>query len=104
MSLKLNSDGLIVVDDVVAVEQFGEIQYYTTTVSIDELYSIHDKLTYDGNAQRGEIDGKPEIDKSHVQDIYDAIIDGSSIRGHLTWNMRKLGDNANFEYDEETKS
>lgn len=97
MSLRINRNGIIEIDNVIAVEQFGEVQYYTTTISVREIGSVFDRLTYDGEAQRGRIDGKAEIDKSHVKSIYEAFINGNSIRGHLTWNLRD-SDDSDFEY------
>lgn len=82
-------NGFIEISDVVAVEQFGEVQYYTTQISIEELSEIRNRITYDGEAQRGEIDGKPLIDQRHVNQIYESFMSGDSIRGHLTWNLRK---------------
>lgn len=99
--IKLTNNG-IEITNAVPVEQFGEIQYYTTTISIEELAMIHDRITYDGDAQRGEIDGKPVIDQKHVQQIYESFINGNSIRGHLTWNLRKENGENSFIYNSDT--
>jgi len=96
------SSNSIEITNVTPVEQFGEVQYYTTTISIEELAAIYDNLEYDADAQRGEIDGKPVIDRKHVNQIYESFINGNSIRGHLTWNMRKDGNNEGFLYNEDT--
>lgn len=93
----------IEITDVIAVEQFGETQYFTTTISIEELAQVYDRLTYDGETQRGEINGKPMIDKKHVQQIYESLINGNSIRGHLTWNLRKENGKSNFTYIPEAR-
>lgn len=86
--LKFN-DEVIELNNVVAVEQFGEVQYYTTLISIEELSEMRNRIVYDGDAQRGEIDGKPVIDQKHVSKIYESFLNGESIHGHLTWNLRK---------------
>jgi len=96
------SNNGIEITNVMPVEQFGEIQYFTTTISIEELASLKGKITYDGDAQRGEIDGKPVIDQKHVQQIYDSFINGNSIRGHLTWNLRKENGQSNYTYNSDT--
>lgn len=100
--IKLTNNG-IEISEVVPVEQFGEIQYYTTTISIEELASIYEKVTYDGDAQRGEVDGKPLIDQRHVNQIYESFVNGNSIRGHLTWNLRKENGETSFSFNEDTK-
>lgn len=94
--------GMIVFDKVTPVKQFGEVQYYTTLISVKELAEIYEQLTYDGDAQRGLVDGKPFINKKHVLDIYNSFLNGESIRGHLTWNMRD--DDSNIMFDFNTKS
>jgi len=96
------TNGNIEISNVTAVEQFGEIQYYTTLVSIEELSEIRERITYDGDAQRGEVDGKPLIDQKHVNQIYDAFMNGDSIRGHLTWNLRKENGENKFDYFSDT--
>lgn len=95
-------NGNIEISNVTAVEQFGEVQYYTTLVSIEELYKIRERITYDGEAQRGEINGKPLIDQKHVNQIYESFINGDSIRGHLIWNLRKENKNSKFEFQSNT--
>ena len=99
--IKINGDK-IEITNAIPVEQFGEIQYYTTTVSIEELNEIYDRLTYDGEAQRGELNGKPVIDNKHVKQIYESFINGNSIRGHLTWNLRKENGESKFSFNKET--
>lgn len=93
----------IEISNVSAIEQFGEVQYYTATISIEELDNIYERLTYDGEAQRGEIDGMPVIDKQHVNQIYESFINGNSIRGHLTWNLRKDNGESYFTYNSDTQ-
>jgi len=95
-------DGIIELNNVQPVEQFGEIQYYTTLISIEELYEINERIYYDAEAQRGESNGKPLIDSKHVNQIYEAFMNGDSIRGHLTWNLRKQNDGSNYIFNEET--
>lgn len=96
-----HDNGLIEISNVSAVEQFGEVQYYTAQISIEELSEIRNRITYDGDAQRGLVDGKPVIDRKHVNQIYEAFMGGDSIRGHLTWNLRKENGISKFEYDSE---
>lgn len=99
--INIHSD-TIEITDVKAIEQYGEIQHFAAIISIQEIGEMCDRLTYDDSAQRGSIDGKPLIDRGHVLQIYDSLINGNSIRGHLTWNLRKDSDN-NFIYNQETK-
>lgn len=98
--IKINKS-TITIENVSPIEQFGETQYYTTSISIDELNDIYDRLTYDGEAQRGIVDGKPVIDPKHVNQIYESFINGNSIRGHLTWNLRKDNGESDFTYDKD---
>ncbi len=98
------NNGSIEIKNVTPVIQFGEIQYYTTTITVQELYDAYSRLTYDGEAQRGTVDSKPMIDRKHVNQIYESFVDGSSIRGHLTWNMRKDSEGNNFIYDSKFNS
>jgi len=100
--IKIKDDGSVEISNVQPVEQFGEIQYFTTLITVEELSELRDKITYDGEAQRGEINGKPVIDQKHVNQIYEAFINGDSIRGHLTWNLRKSNDGINFTYNEDS--
>ncbi|MFK7678682.1 hypothetical protein ACI3ER_11630 [Bacillus sp. Wb] len=100
--IKLTSSNQIELTNVIPVEQFGEIQYYTTTVSIQELHEVYEKLTYDGDAQRGMLNGKPMIDSKHVNQIYESFMNGNSIRGHLTWNLRKQDGTNDFVHNIDT--
>lgn len=100
--ITLKEKGIQVLD-VTPVKQFGEIQYYTAQITVGELAKLHDKITYDGEAQRGKVNGKPLIDHKHVNDIYTAFMNGENIKGHLTWNMRSVNGKSNFEYDEKSK-
>lgn len=86
------------------VKQFGQIQYYTTTITIKDLVSLYDRLTYDGEAQRGNIQGKPVIDRKHVREIANSFVNGHSIRGHLTWNMRADDSENKFSYMSKSKT
>lgn len=79
----------MVISNATPVKQLGETQHYTTLISIRELAEIYNNLQYDGEAQRGTVDGKAQIDQKHVDSIYNSFINGHSIRGHLTWNIRK---------------
>lgn len=92
-------NGDIEISGVLPVKQYGEVQYYTTLVSIEEISNIYDRLTYDGEAQRGIIDGRPAIDQNHVDSICKSIVNGSSISGHLIWNLREsTKDKDRYEY------
>ena len=102
MGLKYEN-GMIELTDVQAVEQFGEVQYYTTLISIEELYEVNNRIYYDSEAQRGESDGKPMIDSKHVNQIYESFINGDSIRGHLTWNLRRESEDLNYVYNEDSR-
>lgn len=79
----------MVISNATPVKQLGETQHYTTLISIRELAEVYNNLQYDGEAQRGIVDGKAQIDQKHVDSIYNSFINGHSIRGHLTWNIRK---------------
>lgn len=103
--IKCKKNNIVEVFNIVPVVQFGEVQYFSTTISIKELSNIYDRLTYDGNTQRGIINGKPAIDEKHVQSIYDSFMDGNSIRGHLTWNLRVGYDGEKyFSFNEQENS
>lgn len=94
----------IEISGVNSIEQFGENQFYSTPISIRELSEVYDRLTYDGEAQRGEINGRPVIDKRHVHQIYESLVNGNSIRGHLTWNLRIVNNNIKFKYNKDTST
>lgn len=98
--IKFNK-GNIEILDVRPVEQFDEVQYYTALISIEDLSKLKERIVYDGDAQRGVVDGNPVIDKKHVNQIYDAFVNGDSIRGHLTWNLRKQDGESEFKFDSE---
>lgn len=100
--ITVNGDN-IEISNVVAIEQYGEIQHFTTTASIEEIGNMSSRLVYDESAQRGLIDGKPIVHKNHVLQIYDSLVEGNSIRGHLTWNLRRTGDTKQFNYNQKTK-
>lgn len=106
--LSIRENGDLEITDVVPVVQFGEVQYYTTKITIDEIGDIHgnhNRLTYDGDAQRGiSEDGNKMIDKKHVNQIYESVLNDNSIRGHLTWNIRKHLGNSDFVFDEKENS
>lgn len=93
----------IKIENITDVKQFDEIQYYTTTISIRELSEVYHRLTYDGEAQRGSIEGNPMIDQKHVKSIYENLINGNSIRGHLTWNLRKTEKETGFSFNDELR-
>lgn len=105
--IKINDKNQIVIYPVTPVYHNGEIDMFTTTVTLREIGEMYNRLTYDGAAQRGyevikDAVKKPMIDSKHVQNIKDKIEDGESIRGHLTWNIRRFEDleDLNLEYYE----
>lgn len=104
--IKTDSKNQIVIYPVTPVYHSGEIEMFTTTITLREIGEMYSRLTYDGTAQRGyEINNdikKPMIDEKHVKGIREKIEDGESIRGHLTWNIRKFEDleDLNLEYYE----
>lgn len=88
----------MILSNVKEVIQYGELQHYTTSITIEELSDVFGSLTYDPDAQRGEIEGKSEIDEKHVKEIYDNILNEISIRGSLSWNLRYIEGECNFLY------
>lgn len=100
--IKVLENGNIEISNVTPVEQYGEIQYFTTLISIEELAGVYDRLTYDGDTQRGMIDGKPVIDDKHVNSIYESLVNGTNVRGHLTWNMRGKSGNPLYLYSSDS--
>lgn len=112
--ISINDKNQIVIYPVLPVVQNGEITNFTTTITLREIGELYNRLTYDGDAQRGYITreiGKEEdiieirermIDKKHVESIKEAFLDGESIRGHLTWNIRAFEDieDLNLDYYE----
>ena len=97
--IKINKSGAIEINNVIPVEQFGVIQHYTTTISVRELVKVYERLTYDSEAQRGEVEGRKEIDPKHVKTIKEDFINGNSIRGHLTWNIRAENNEEDSDFD-----
>lgn len=106
MVIKINDKNQVVIYPVTPVYHNGEIEMFTTTISMREIGEMYNRLTYDGAAQRGYETSnnikKPMIDNNHVDNIKEKIEDGESIRGHLTWNIRKFEDleDLNLEYYE----
>lgn len=102
--ISIRENGDLEITDVTPVIQFGEVQYYTTKITIAEIGEIHgnhNRLTYDGDAQRGILEnGSKMIDKKHVGQIYESVLNDNSIRGHLTWNIRKNKDICEFKFIE----
>lgn len=104
--LKINDKNQIVIYPAIPVYHNGEVEVFTTTITMREIGEMYNRLKYDGAAQRGyEVVNnikKPMIDDKHVDAIKDKIEDGESIRGHLTWNIRKFEDleDLNIDYYE----
>lgn len=105
--IKINDKNQVVIYPVTPVYHNGEIEMFTTTATMREIGEMYNRLTYDGTAQRGYelLKGntkKPMIDEKHVKNIKEKIEDGDSIRGHLTWNIRKFEDleDLNLDYYE----
>ena len=102
--IKLNDKNQIVIYPVTPVYHNGQIEMFTTTITMMEIGEMYDRLTYDGHAQRGyKVNSdnieSPMINKEHVQNIKQKIEDGESISGHLTWNIRCLDDLGDLSFD-----
>lgn len=101
--IKINGKNQVVIYPVTPVYHNGEIEMFTTSVTLREIGEMYNRLTYDGAAQRGyETNNnikKPMIDSTHVANIRGKIEEGDSIRGHLTWNIRKFEDLEDLSLD-----
>lgn len=103
MSVLKLYDGSIQLDEVNPIIQNGKIQYYAATITIKELYQLKDRLIYDSESQRGEVNGKKMIDEKHVNQIYESFIEGNGVNGQLIWNMRESDDEL-IEYNFEKRT
>lgn len=80
----------VIIENVLPIEQFGEVSSYVVTLALTDLYDFKNNIRYNGDAQRGlDKNGNPIIDKKHVRDICESFLKRNHIRGHLTWNMKK---------------
>ena len=100
--IKINDKNQIVIYPVTPVYVNDEISHFVTTVSLKDVGELFPRLTYDGDAQRGysDKDGrKPMIDKKHVENLKETILNGNSLHGTLIWNIRRFEDIEDLDVD-----
>lgn len=101
--IKINDKNQIVIYPVTPVYVNDEISHFITTVRMKEIGEVFPRLSYDGEAQRGYLEKNevksPMIDKSHMNNIKNTILNGDNIHGTLIWNIRKFEDIDDLEVE-----
>lgn len=100
--IKINDKNQIVIYPVTPVYVNDEISHFVTTVSLKDVGELFPRFTYDGDAQRGYMDKdgkKPMIDKKHVENLKETLLNGNSLYGTLIWNIRRFEDIEDLDVD-----